>query len=114
MEGLRVESKNGAIFFNFNGEITLEVTADLKNEIEQALEGQTYKVLVFDLAGVNFMDSSGIGFLVAQNTKVKGGGKRMYLYRPSAQVKKTLDLVQLSNFFQIIEDEDALETVLPE
>ena len=54
------------------------------------------------------MDSSGIGFLVSINTRMRSSGRSFYLYRLSPAVEKTLGLVQLLNFFEILKDESAL------
>lgn len=112
MEAFRVEQRGDAVFIQLLGEITLEITGELKVEIDHALRSSEYVAIVLDLSGITFMDSSGIGFLVALNTKTIGQGKKMHLFKPSAQVVKTLELVQLSNFFHILQDEDELETVI--
>ena len=108
MDSLRIEKKEDGLFLVFNGEITLEITTDLKKDIDASLVEADYEALVADLARVTFMDSSGIGFLVALNTKIMGLGKKMYLLKPSSQVRKTFELVQLSNFFNILDNEDEL------
>lgn len=113
MEAVKIDKQGTVVFFRFNGEITLEITSTLKQQITEALAEDDADILVFDLSEVTFMDSSGIGFLVARNTAYKGSGKKMYLFKPSTQVRKTLDLVQLSSFFDILDTEDDLVAVLP-
>lgn len=108
MDSLRIDKTEEGLFLVFNGEITLEITTDLKTNIEAALQESDYDTLVADLSSVSFMDSSGIGFLVALNTKIMGLGKQMFLLKPSTQVRKTFELVQLSNFFSIVDSEDEL------
>jgi anti-sigma B factor antagonist len=65
-----------------------------------------------DLSRIRFMDSAGIGFLVAMNTRVQNGGGSFYLYKPSLQVTKTLELVQLIDFFEFCATEDELSSLL--
>ena len=67
--------------------------------------------VVIDLSDVTFMDSSGIGFLVSANTRMRSAGRAFYLYRLSKPVEKTLGLVQLLQFFKVIADETALTAV---
>lgn len=112
MESLHVTRKDETLYIGYDGEITIEDTAELKRTIEGLL-GEPYGSVVMDLSKVGFMDSSGIGFLVALNTRVQNAGKKFYLFRPSQQVKKTLELVQLIRFFEIAEDEEELTTLLP-
>jgi anti-sigma B factor antagonist len=111
MEAFRIERQDDALLVNFSGEITLEITTELKGRIDEVIKGGDFKALVVNLSEITFMDSSGIGFLVAMNTKTMGLGKKMFLLKPSAQVRKTLDLVQLSNFFQTLDNEDELLTL---
>lgn len=108
MEAFKIEHRDNLLLVSFSGEITLEVTNQLKSQMEVTIKQGDFDNLVVDLADISFMDSSGIGFLVAMNTKIMGLDKKMYLYRPSEQVRKTLALVQLSTFFKMIEDEDEL------
>lgn len=108
METFDIERKQDCLIVTFRGEITLEVTNQLKSEMDLSIKQEDFSNLVVDLSDISFMDSSGIGFLVALNTKIMGLNKKMYLYKPSQQVRKTLALVQLANFFQTLEDEDEL------
>ena len=47
---------------------------------------------VFNLAGVRFMDSTGIGFLIGRYKKLKNYGMQMYLENPDAGADKILSL----------------------
>jgi anti-sigma B factor antagonist len=113
VENLTIKRLGGALLLKYAGEITLEMTADLKRRLEAELgegEGQVRAVII-DLSAVPFMDSSGIGFLVSCNTRMKSSGKAFYLYQLSPAVEKTLGLVQLLNFFSVLPDETALTGV---
>jgi anti-sigma B factor antagonist len=103
MENLQIKQQDGSIFAVYSGEITLDIVQDLKSEILKAVEGQEATSLLLDLSGISFIDSSGIGFLVAMNTRMKNAGNELVICRPSTQVKKTLELVQLLDFFTIRE-----------
>jgi anti-sigma B factor antagonist len=96
------------------GEITIEVTGEMRQVVEDNLNSQSVEALVLDLSSVRFMDSSGIGSLVALNSKIKNSGKNFYILAPSDQVRKTLELVQLLSFFHIVDTEEDLALLLPE
>lgn len=110
MENLSWEKRGTALLAKYAGEITMEVTAGFKKEMERALEEA--QALVLDLSEVSFMDSSGIGFLVACNTRVQNAGKTLVLFMPSTQVRKTLGLVQLMSYFQVADNESELDSLL--
>jgi len=112
MDAFGVERRDNALRINFKGEITLEITTDIKKQIDSTLKEPGFQAVIIDLSQITFIDSSGIGFLVALNTRVMGQGKALYLFQPSGQVVKTLELVQLANFFKTLKNEDELKAVL--
>ncbi|MFP4169207.1 MAG: STAS domain-containing protein [Desulfonatronovibrionaceae bacterium] len=89
------------------GELTLGLTARLKDELS-ALMLEDWEVLIVELSGVEFMDSSGIGLLVAASNRTKQADRGFYLYNPSTPVVKTLKLVNLFNFFSMLRSEEEL------
>jgi anti-sigma B factor antagonist len=111
VENLTLTQKGGLVLARYSGEITMEITQDFKREVEKALETAGAGALVLDLSGVSFMDSSGIGFLVACNTRMQTSGKALVLLCPSQQVKKTLMLVQLLDFFKVAESEEQISAL---
>lgn len=111
MENLTWTRKGGFVHARYSGEITMEITQDFKREVEKALDDPDAKALVLDLSEVSFMDSSGIGFLVACNTRLQTSGRALVLLRPSQQVKKTLMLVQLLDFFKVAESEEQISAL---
>ena len=106
MENLGIEHRGGAILVEYSGEMTLDTTPDLRKEIEAATADGGFETLILDLSGVGFMDSSGIGFLVSLSSRVENEAKSFYLCRPSAQVSRTLDLVQLKKYFRVLSSEE--------
>ena len=114
MEQFRIDQQSDRLYLRLNGEITFDVAAELRRKVEEVLEGFSFSVLVVDLTDVPFMDSTGIGSLVALNSKVYGAGKRFALLRPGERVKKTLDLVKLLDFFIEAQDEAELDVKLTE
>jgi anti-sigma B factor antagonist len=108
VEKLRLSRIGNALMLHYVGEITLEITGDLKRRLDAELEGDAIATVVVDLGDVTFMDSSGIGFLVSANTRMRSAGRSFFLYRLSPPVEKTLGLVQLLQFFQVLPDEASL------
>jgi anti-anti-sigma factor len=109
MQTLNVSRKGDVCIFNYSGELTLEVIDKLKSELWEYLEDQPCETIVMDLADVSFLDSSGIGFLVHLNNQNKEKNKSFFLYRPSSQVRKSLSLVRLFDYFRVLEEEKELD-----
>lgn len=97
-----------------SGNLTCELTQKIRGEAEAFLAGLGEQpVLACDLSAVRFLDSSGIGFLVFLNNKIRQKGGRLFLMQPSAEVRKTLDLVQLLSFFDLVDNEVELLAQIP-
>ncbi|GAB7079763.1 STAS domain-containing protein [Megalodesulfovibrio paquesii] len=85
----------------FAGDISLKVTPQLKKDVEQALANAGFSVVEVDLSQTTFMDSTGISVLVILHKRSRDRGATMRLVRPSKQVRRILDLVQLTQYFEI-------------
>ncbi|MFV0423282.1 STAS domain-containing protein [Oleidesulfovibrio sp.] len=108
MGGLRIEQQGDILHMGIDGELTQQAVPQIRKRCDKLLEASVFTHLVVDLSEVPFIDSSGIGLLVSVNSRLKGSGKHMVLFRPSDQAIKTLHLVQLLDFFTIVKNEDDL------
>ena len=95
------------------GDVTvLECTGDLRlgetsstfrNTFRETLKGGAKKVVI-DLAGVAYLDSTGIGELVGAHSAAGAAGARIKLARLPEKVANLLRLTRLSTVFQIHEE----------
>jgi anti-sigma B factor antagonist len=71
-----------------------------------ALLGDTADVVI-DLTGVDFIDSAGVGVLVAlfKNSRLKGGRARFCGLTPG--VRGVLEIIRLDQIFEIFDDATA-------
>jgi anti-sigma B factor antagonist len=109
MKTLEIEKREQVCILKYSGELTLEVIDQLREESEEYLLSENCQVLVMDLSKTVFLDSSGIGFLVHLNNRKKSNKKQFYLFKPSPQVRKTLSLVKLIDFFNLLDSEEDLD-----
>lgn len=114
METLNVEKKGNVKLIRYSGELTLEAIESLKTEMQEHLAEEDTDTLVMDLFHTVFLDSSGIGFLVHLNNRKKSHNKEFYLLEPSPQVRKTLSLVKLLDFFNILENQEDVQNLIKE
>jgi anti-sigma B factor antagonist len=94
---------------DLTGKITIgEGDVVLREEVNKLLETDVKKVLL-NLNGVTYMDSAGIGELVACYKRAAEAGARLKLLNPSGRVSDLLSLTKLQQVFDIYNDEkDAL------
>ena len=111
MQGFEIEKIGSTLVLSCPGQVTFESVGTMRQVVEDALAAGDFTTLVVDLSHVTFLDSSGIGTLVALNSKVYSAEKKFYLLAPTEQVKKTLELVKLSDFFEFLEAREELDLV---
>ena len=112
MKCLNIAGKGKLCVLQHTGELTLETIPEVKNQTEPYMDNDEIQMLVIDLSKTTFLDSSGIGLLVHVNNRMRSRDKKLYLFNLSPQVKKSLSLVRLLDFFNILEDETALESLV--
>jgi N-acetylglucosaminyldiphosphoundecaprenol N-acetyl-beta-D-mannosaminyltransferase len=56
------------------------------------------------MAGVTSIDSTGIGYLINLQKKLRSAGRKLVLLAPSAQVRRALKLMRISDFFSSAPD----------
>jgi len=99
---LSESEKNGAWVIHAEGEVDLYSSPPLREAILRGMEAG-HTVLAVDLAGVPYMDSSGVATLV-EGLKAGGkAGKTFVLLAPSQSVMKVLQLSRLDTLFDIRE-----------
>ena len=78
---------------------------DLRQTVEEAF-GNGDTRIVFNLAEVSMIDSSGIGLLVKLLASAKQRGGSVKLVKPSKFAVQTLRLVGVLNLFEVFDDDD--------
>ena len=75
------------------------------SETVKELAKKGKKNILLNLAGVTYVDSSGVGQLVGAMTSARNQGVSLKLLRPNTQVLNLLKLSKLDTVFNIFEDE---------
>ena len=98
--------KNGDVnIVDASGRLTLgEGTSDLRKLMRELVEGGSRKI-VLNLADVTYIDSSGIGELVAGYTTVATAGGALKLLNLAKRVHELLNITKLYTIFESFEDE---------
>lgn len=114
MAHIDLRNHDTVLVATLSGELTLDNLAQIRSELEVVLNRQGVEDIVFDLAGITFLDSSGLGVLVSASTRARASGRRILLYRPSREVTRLLEAAQLTGLFPLLADEEDLLALLPD
>ncbi len=104
MEIEQKESK-GIIILNISGEIDLYNAPEIKDTIGKLISEDKFKV-VLNLAGVSYIDSSGIGALISSLSNLKKQKGGMKIINVTGSVRKVFELTKLTTFFDIYTSEE--------
>ena len=102
---IRIRSLDDVIVVEPIGRITIDSGSARIHERIRQLVGQGQNRLVVDLARVGYMDSTGVGSLVASYTTTVNSGGRIILLKPNEKVEYLLSITNLLKVFEIFQDE---------
>jgi anti-sigma B factor antagonist len=85
-----------------SGTIVSSTTQSLKTAVRPLL--QDSKLVVLDLTGVNYIDSSGLGALVGLYVSAKTAGCRLKLVNLNQRIKELFSITRLAPLFEGHED----------
>ncbi|HLH07173.1 MAG TPA: STAS domain-containing protein [Terriglobales bacterium] len=98
---------DGVTIFDLNGRITLgEDTVAFRSAIA-GLIADGRKMVLLNLNGVPYIDSSGLGELVAAFTRVRDSGGKLKLLNLSPKIRTLMMITKLNSVFDVQEDETA-------
>jgi len=106
--------KEGVIHLGVEGKITSEDFAESNaNPLETTIgAGWAGNRILMDLSRVNYVDSSGIGWLLRLQKGFREGGGAMSLYGITPSVMQIFALLKLRSVFKIAETEAAARDLL--
>ncbi len=93
---LEAREEDGVLVLRLSGELDVTNAKQVRSAVDAVLTSETER-LIFDLEGLQFMDSSGIAMLVS----VAREGREVQLRNPSAIVRRLIELTGLAETFGI-------------
>jgi anti-sigma B factor antagonist len=98
---------NNAVRIALRGELDLEYAYTFDEELRR-VEAMEPDCICLDLRELTFLDSSGLGRLVAARRRSLKAGRRLVLVRGSATVQRLLQLTAVEESFELINAPEAL------
>jgi anti-sigma B factor antagonist len=97
------------VMASLHGEIDFSRSPELRTELLTLLNSKPRK-LVLDLAGVPYMDSSGVATLVEALTVQRKAGNKLVLCNLQPKVRGIFEIARLNMVFQIVDNLEAAKT----
>ncbi len=95
---IRFDRSGSGITIVLSGRLTFVENANFRQVIERLSEPGLAPI-DFDLGGLDYIDSAGLGMLLIARDAVANRGGRIRLRHISGQVKRILDLARFADFF---------------
>jgi anti-sigma B factor antagonist len=101
--GLQVskEQIEGVEVVSASGEIDISTAQRLRDLLDAVPDGE--KRVIADLSGVTFLDSTGLGVLIATHKRLAGAGGVLELVITARPVLKVLEVTGLTSLFTVHE-----------
>ncbi len=97
---LTYTSEDGILTLKLTGEIDHHSAVGLREEADRLIYLEHPKKLLLDLSGIDFMDSSGLGFIMGRYALVSKLGGSLALLNPNARVSRILSLSALERIIK--------------
>jgi anti-sigma B factor antagonist len=98
-----VREAEGAVLIGLFGELDLSEVEQVR-EVLDAAEVKQPQVLVIDLRGLEFMDSSGIRLVVEADIRAKRDGRRLLLVRGPDPVHRVFTIALLDRRLEFVDE----------
>jgi stage II sporulation protein AA (anti-sigma F factor antagonist) len=98
------ECRNKILYIRLQGEMDEHGAAALRRETDKLIDYHSVNAekAVFDLQGISFMDSTGIGFLIGRYKKFNRYGIPVYITNVSATANRILSMSGIYTLMQKI------------
>jgi len=103
---LEVRKNGEVVILDLKGKLTAGLGDQLLREAIDELLAEEKKNVLLNLSEVSFLDSSGVGELVAGLRTARRFGARLKLLNVGERVYTALDMARLLPTFEIYRDED--------
>lgn len=103
---LVVENRNGDVFIRAVGELDMSSAPSLTAAAKDAI-GDGYRLLLLDLSGLSFLDSTGLSALLAIHRKAEARDGHAAIIAPSANALRVLEMLgveQVLNIYESVDD----------
>ncbi|MBU0639144.1 MAG: STAS domain-containing protein [Planctomycetes bacterium] len=100
---IQTREEDGQRIVQISGEVDLGSSPQLRTMLVELASQRPARVIV-DLAGVGYMDSSGVGTMVELKRTIERNGGEVVLAALQPRVRSVFEITQLDKFFVIATD----------
>jgi len=100
---VKFEQQQMKLICKIDGDFDAYHSADIKKMIKEQIETSNHRKLVIDMSDVPYIDSAGLGTMVAILKDARNYGKEVILTSMRQNVKRIFEMTRLDKVFQIVD-----------
>ena len=101
-----LEKEQDYVIFHISGDFIISEIPKLKKEIEEAIEKEKIKKIIFDMSDVDFIDSAGLGLVANTYKTIKKLNGKFAVYGLKKKVAEIFKFAQLIKFINVYDNLD--------
>lgn len=101
--GIETSDRGATVVMAVTGDVDIHTAPQVSERLE-ALRAEGRTAVVVDLSGVNFLDSSALGALIAAHREFTDAGGGLRLAAPRPHVRKVFAITRLAEVIPLFED----------
>jgi anti-sigma B factor antagonist len=98
---IETRTRPGGVVLRLSGELDMATAPHLEREIASASDGEPH-VIVLDLRGLDFIDSTGLRTLITEHERSRQIGRQFALVQGSKQVDRLMSITRVSEHLRIV------------
>ena len=102
------EEREGLVRVSLRGELDLSTVEKVEDELRR-IEERGDKLLVLDLSGLTFLDSTGLRLMVTADQRARKAGRRLALVKGPETVHRVFTITKLDERLQMVDDVEELD-----
>lgn len=100
----QVSIQDNYLWIRMPAEMDHNMADSIRKEADARMIQEAVENIVFDFSKTQFMDSSGIGFIVGRYKRIQCLGGKVIVVHASRRIQKMLYMAGLREFVQIVEE----------
>lgn len=100
---VETQDREGLVQVSLRGELDLSTVEKVEDELRR-IEDRADKLLVLDLSGLTFLDSTGLRLMVTADQRARKAGRRLAIVKGPETVHRVFTITKLDDRLEMVED----------
>lgn len=101
-----VWSEKDKLYLKLSGEVDHHAVKGVREQIDELIIKNRPKTLIMELSAIDFMDSSGLGFVLGRFRKIKDIGGTVIILNPTRRSEEMLKMAGADKLLKIVQQEN--------